>query len=193
MYGNPDTTLRTQFWDLLKRLGDSQSLPWLCGGDLNEILFDHEKRGGGGRDFYLLRNFREALEYCNLADLGFRGPKFTWCRGNSNSPPNSTFIQEQLDRMLGNSGWSDWFPNSIVHHLRLWGSDHRPLLVEVLKDGKVSSLGNRLRRGRFHFEETWADEPECRDTILKHLKKQAAGNLDEVASKLKYCATDLLK
>ncbi|KAL5574256.1 hypothetical protein UlMin_023853 [Ulmus minor] len=136
MYGNPDTMLRTHFWDLLKRLGDSQSLPWLCGGDLNKILFDHEKRGGGGRALYLLRNFRKALEYCNLADLGFRGPKFTWCRGNSNSPSNSTFVQERLDRMLGNSGWSDLFPNSIVHHLRLWGSNHRPLLVEVLKDGE---------------------------------------------------------
>ncbi|KAL5541281.1 hypothetical protein UlMin_042503 [Ulmus minor] len=189
MYGNPDTTLRIQFWDLLKRLGDSHSLPWLCGGDLNEILFDHEKKGGGDRASYLLRNFREAIEYCNLADLGFRGPKFTWCRGNN----NSNFIQERLDRMLENSGWSDMFPNSIVHHLRLWGSDHRPLLIEVLKDGEVSSLGRSLRRGRFHFEEAWADEPECRDTILKHWKEQTAGNLEEVANKLHQCASDLLR
>ncbi|KAL5565680.1 hypothetical protein UlMin_028844 [Ulmus minor] len=189
MYGNPDTTLRTQFWDLMKRLGDSHSLPWLCGGDLNEILFDHEKKGGGDRASYLLRNFREPIEYCNLADLGFRGPKFTWCRGNN----NSNFIQERLDRMLGNSGWSDMFPNSIVHHLRLWGSDHRPLLIEVLKDGEVSSLGKSLRRGRFHFEEAWADEPECRDTILKHWREQTAGNLDEVANKLHQCASDLLR
>ncbi|KAL5570870.1 hypothetical protein UlMin_020467 [Ulmus minor] len=114
LYGNPDTSLRPQFWDLMKRLGDSSSLPWLCGGDMNEILFHHEKKGGGDRASYLLRNFREAIEYCNLADLGFRGPKFTWCRGNY----NSNFIQERLDRMLGNSGWSDMFPNSIVHHLR---------------------------------------------------------------------------
>ncbi|KAL5555846.1 hypothetical protein UlMin_038082 [Ulmus minor] len=83
--------------------------------------------------------------------------------------------------MLGNSGWSDLFPNSIVHHLRLWGSDHRPLLIEVLKDGEVSSLGKSLRKGRFHFEEAWADEPEYRDTILKHWREQTAGNLDEVA------------
>ncbi|KAL5547185.1 hypothetical protein UlMin_006872 [Ulmus minor] len=189
MYGNPDTSLRTQFWDLMKWLGDSHSLPWLCGGDLNEILFDHEKKGGGARDSYLLRNFREALEYCNLADLGFCGPKFTWCRGNN----NSNFIQERLDRMLGNSGWSDMFPNSIVHHLRLWGSDHRPLLIEVLKDSEVSSLGKSLRRGHFHFEEAWADEPECRDTILKHWREQTAGNLDEVAYKLHQCASDLLR
>ncbi|KAL5562724.1 hypothetical protein UlMin_032471 [Ulmus minor] len=154
---------------------------------MNEILFDHEKKGGGGRASYLLRNFREALEFCNLADLGFRGPKFAWCRGSY----NSNFIQERLDRMLGNSGWSDMFPNSIVHHLGLWGSDHRPLLIEVLKEGEVSSLGKSLRRGRFHFEEAWADEPECRDTILKHWREHSAGNLDEVANKLQQCASDL--
>ncbi|KAL5540368.1 hypothetical protein UlMin_043037 [Ulmus minor] len=142
LYGNPDTSLKTQFWDLLKRLGDSHSLSWLCGGDLNEILFEHEKRGGGARDLYLLRNFRDAMEYCNLADLGFRGPKFTWCRGNN----NANFIQERLDRMLGNSGWSDMFPNSIVHHLRLWGSDHRPLLIEVLKDGNLDEVANKLHQ-----------------------------------------------
>ncbi|KAL5574815.1 hypothetical protein UlMin_016514 [Ulmus minor] len=138
----------------MKRLGDSHSLPWLCGGDLNEILFDHEKKGGGARDSYLLRNFREALEYCNLADLGFRGPKFTWCRGNN----NSNFLQERLDRMLGNSGWSDMFPNSIVHHLRLWGSDHRPLLIEVLKDSeaKVSPAMNEQLDGPFVAEDVRA-------------------------------------
>ncbi|KAL5556096.1 hypothetical protein UlMin_038332 [Ulmus minor] len=85
------------------------------------------------------------------------------------------------------------FPNSIVHHLRLWGSDHRPLLIEVLKDSEVSSFGKSLRRGRFHFEEAWADEPECRDTILKHWRKQTARNLDEVAYKLHQCASDLLR
>ena len=114
LYGNPDTSLRSQFWNLMKRLGDSSSLPWLCGGDMNEILFDHEKKGGGDRASYLLQNFREVIEYCNLADMGFRGPKFTWCRGNN----NSNFIQERLDRMLGNSGWSDMFPNS--HYYKNW-------------------------------------------------------------------------
>ncbi|KAL5573135.1 hypothetical protein UlMin_022732 [Ulmus minor] len=177
MYGNPDTSLRTQFWDLLKRLGTATPSHGCV------------KKGGGARDSYLLRNFKDAMEYCNLADLGFQGPKFTWCRGNN----NANFIQERLDRMLGNSGWSDMFPNCIVHHLRLWGSDHRPLLIEVLKDGKVSSLGKSLRKGRFHFEEAWADEPECRDTILKHWREQSAGNLDEVANKLHQCASDLLR
>ncbi|KAL5538246.1 hypothetical protein UlMin_044727 [Ulmus minor] len=167
LYGNPDTSLRPQFWDLMKRLKDSSSLPWLCRGDMNEILFDHEKKKGGGRASYLLRNFREAIEYCNLADLGFWGPKFTWCRGNY----NSNFIQERLDRMLGNSGWSDMFPNSIVHHLGLWGSDHRPLLIEVLKEGNLDEVANKLQQcasdlSRWNLEKfSWLREEIKKKTI----------------------------
>ena len=136
LYGNPDTSLRPQFWNLLKRLGDLSSLPWLCGGDLNEILFGHEKQGGTERANFLMSQFREATNYCGLADLGFRGPKFTWNRGNGDR-----LVQERLDRMLGNSGWLDLFPNSLVHHLKLRGSDHRPLLVELLQADEHSNFG----------------------------------------------------
>ncbi|KAL5574982.1 hypothetical protein UlMin_016681 [Ulmus minor] len=117
----------THSWDLLKRLGDCHSLPWLCGGDLNEILFDYEKSGGGNRAPSLMQNFRECLDHCGLADLGYRGPHFTWYRGNN----NSNLIQEKLDRMLGNQSWLHLFPNSVVCHLRFRGSDHRPLLKEL--------------------------------------------------------------
>ncbi|KAL5567922.1 hypothetical protein UlMin_024497 [Ulmus minor] len=186
LYGNPDTSLRTQFWTLLKRLGDASSMPWLCGGDLNEILFGHEKQGGATRAQYLMNAFREAANYCGLADLGFRGPKFTWNRGK-----NACLVQERLDRMLGNSGWLDLFPNSLVHHLNLRGSDHRPLLVELLRVDDSSSFGKIWKRGRFHFEEAWVDERECSNLIKTHWRSSAAVNLDGVANKLRLCATDL--
>ncbi|KAL5552000.1 hypothetical protein UlMin_002176 [Ulmus minor] len=186
LYGNPDTSLRTQFWTLLKRLGDVSSMPWLCGGDLNEIFFGHEKQGGATRAQYLMNAFREAANYCGLADLGFRGPKFTWNRGK-----NACLVQERLDRMLGNSGWLDLFPNSLVHHLNLRGSDHRPLLVELLRVDESSSFGKIWKRGRFHFEEAWVDEMECSNLIKTHWRSSAAVNLDGVANKLRLCATDL--
>ncbi|KAL5571245.1 hypothetical protein UlMin_020842 [Ulmus minor] len=131
LYGNPNTSLRPQFWTLMKRLGDSSSLPWLCGGDLNEILFGHEKQGGAERAQYLMSHFRETINYCGLADL----------------------VQERLDRMLGNSRWVDLFPNSLVHHLNMRGSDHRPLLCSnIIKSHWNSSpttnlagVANKLR------------------------------------------------
>ncbi|KAL5575135.1 hypothetical protein UlMin_016834 [Ulmus minor] len=186
LYGNPDTSLRTQFWTLLKRLGDASPMPWLCGGDLNEILFSHEKQGGATRAQYLMNAFRDATNYCDLVDLGFRGPKFTWNRGK-----NACLVQERLDRMLGNSGWVDLFPNSLAHHLNLRGSDHRPLLVELLRVDESSSFGKIWKRGRFHFEEAWVDEKECGNLINNHWRSSAADTLDGVAYKLRLCATDL--
>ncbi|KAL5574765.1 hypothetical protein UlMin_016464 [Ulmus minor] len=178
LYGNPDTSLRTQFWTLLKRLGYASSMPWLCGGDLNEILFGHEKQGGATRAQYLMNAFREATNYCGLADLGFRGPKFTWNRGK-----NACLVQERLDRMLGNGGWLDLFPNSLVHRLNLRGSDHRPLLVELLRVDESSSIGKIWKRGRFHFEEAWVDEVECSNLIKNHWRSSAAVNLDGLESR----------
>ncbi|KAL5554075.1 hypothetical protein UlMin_041476 [Ulmus minor] len=186
LYGNPDTSLRPQFWNLMKRLGDSSSLPWLCGGDLNEILFGHEKQGGAERAHYLMSHFRETINYCGLADLGFRGPKFTWTRGNG-----ASLVQERLDRMLGNSRWVDLFPNSLVHHLNMRGSDHRPLLVELLQADERSIFGQSWKRGRFHFEEAWADEEECSNIIKSHWNSSPTTNLAGVANKLRLCATDL--
>ncbi|KAL5570730.1 hypothetical protein UlMin_020327 [Ulmus minor] len=162
LYGSPDTSLRHQFWNLMKRLGDSSTFPWLCGGDLNEILFNHEKHGGIERAHYLMSNFRETLNYCGLADLGYRGPKFTWCRGKA-----TNLVQERLDRMLGNCEWMDLFPNSYVHHLNLKGSDHRPLLVELLKADEFSNFGKSWKRGRFHFEKAWVEETEYSKIIKK--------------------------
>ncbi|KAL5565698.1 hypothetical protein UlMin_028862 [Ulmus minor] len=102
---------------------------------------------------YLMNNFREAINYCGLADLGFRGPKFTWNRGNG-----AYLVQERLDRMLGNCGWLDLFPNSLVHQLNLRGSDHRPLLVELLRADERAIIGKNWKRGRFHFEEAYKEE-----------------------------------
>ncbi|KAL5570762.1 hypothetical protein UlMin_020359 [Ulmus minor] len=161
LYGNPDSSLRTHSWDLLKFLGDFHSLPWLCGGDLNEILFEYEKSGGGNKAPFLMQNFRECLDHCGLADLGYRGPHFTWYRGNN----DSNLIQERLDRMLGNQGWFHLFPNSVVHHLRFQGLDHRPLLVELLQEHESSSIAsarhakNRME-GLFDSNEQWCTNEE---------------------------------
>lgn len=39
-----DDTRKYKTWDLLRHLHSQSSLPWLCAGDFNEILFDVEKK-----------------------------------------------------------------------------------------------------------------------------------------------------
>ncbi|KAK2661602.1 hypothetical protein Ddye_000176 [Dipteronia dyeriana] len=45
-YSHPDESQRCHSWTLLKRLSELIELPWLCVGDLNEILCGSKKEGG---------------------------------------------------------------------------------------------------------------------------------------------------
>ncbi|KAK3218312.1 hypothetical protein Dsin_012282 [Dipteronia sinensis] len=126
-YGHPEATQRHHSWALLWCLSEVVDLPRLCVGDFNEILCNSEKEGGLERSHLLLDNFRKALNYCGLEDLGFLGPQFTW----SNRRNDNQLIQEWLDRGVSTFNWNQMFPFSSVKHLDLWPSDHRSLLIEV--------------------------------------------------------------
>lgn len=59
-YGHPTIGLRYHSWQLLKRLAsihELKLLPWLVGGDFNEILYDSEKAGGVSRAFNQISAF----------------------------------------------------------------------------------------------------------------------------------------
>lgn len=69
-----------QSWQLLKRLAgihELSLLPWLVGGDFNEILFESEKMGGMLRTAGQMREFSETIEDCGLCDIPAHGDKFT--------------------------------------------------------------------------------------------------------------------
>ena len=94
-YGAPETHLRSASWNLLRTLQNQCDLPWLCGGDFNELLKSHEKSGGRPRPFGQMQKFREVLDECGLIDLGFIGKKFTWFK---NYPSGG--LWERLDRAV---------------------------------------------------------------------------------------------
>jgi hypothetical protein len=60
-----------------------------------------EKWGWTGQPNSQMTAFRQALESCDLFDLGYRGPKFTWCSFWN----DGDFIKERLDRGVANSEW----------------------------------------------------------------------------------------
>lgn len=79
-YSKPKTHKRHESWDLLRYLHSQNSLPWLCSYDFNEITKQSKKLGGRLRPHNQMQIFREALDECELMDLGFKGSPFTWSK-----------------------------------------------------------------------------------------------------------------
>ncbi|XP_050233456.1 uncharacterized protein LOC126681944 [Mercurialis annua] len=123
--------------------------PWICGGDFNEVFTETEKVGGGRKQQYLMRNFREAVEACNLFEVRGLENDFTWW-GNR----ESGVVREKLDRFLINDDWSLLYPDHVAFSLGFWGSDHAPIITcHKEKIGRDSGKVDLKRR--FPFEESW--------------------------------------
>ena len=101
--------------------------------------------------------FWNTLAYCELADLGFQGGKFTW----NNGRPGMDFVQERIDKACANQAWSDLFPRSQVIHLSASYSDHIPIMLTI----QANSDEKRKKKFPRRFEEKWASHPECRQVI----------------------------
>ena len=55
-------------------------MPWLCGGDFNELTRQEEKLGGAARNHGQMQLFKDVLDECGFMDLGFVGSQFTWSK-----------------------------------------------------------------------------------------------------------------
>jgi hypothetical protein len=96
-YGEPSTDKKVLSWKALQVLNAARRRPWLCLGDFNEILLRCEEEEGLLRSQACMVRFKEALEECELADLGFTGDPFTW---RNNRHTSSSYIWERLDRAV---------------------------------------------------------------------------------------------
>ncbi|KAK5775605.1 hypothetical protein PVK06_043512 [Gossypium arboreum] len=81
MYASPDRAKRKYLWTDLMEVLPPDLTPWLILGDFNAILSLKDKKSDRsmGKRCKLFGNF---VESCNIQDLGFIGPAFTWQRGN---------------------------------------------------------------------------------------------------------------
>ncbi|XP_050217791.1 uncharacterized protein LOC126668646 [Mercurialis annua] len=184
-YGNPNHLKRVHSWTLLSRLSSLFNGPWLCSGDFNEVLDHSEKLGGAKKPDFLIQNFRNALEVCDLFDAGGVDSGFTWW-GNR----GAEVVKERLDRFTINLGWKGLFPDCSVEHLEMWGSNHRPILMHNTKlRGKANQ--RRRRNVRFFFEETWTTKQEFRERVNDSWSSYSGNqNFSTMVRKLKRCAND---
>lgn len=100
VYGESQSDQKEHMWEMLRGLMNPDDGPWLCAGDFNEILYSLKKEGGRPRPQVCMDHFREALEACDLQDLGFYGDVFTW---RNHSHRVEGYIRELLDRAVGNT------------------------------------------------------------------------------------------
>lgn len=91
--------------------------------------------------------FRNALESCNLKDLGFKGARHTWTNGRH----DGGFIKEQLDRAVANLEWCAIYREVIVFVLAARTLDHKPLLMHFNHDKEDKMEFHRS----FNFEAKW--------------------------------------
>ncbi|KAL0291651.1 UNVERIFIED_CONTAM: hypothetical protein Sradi_7018700 [Sesamum radiatum] len=157
VYEHPEATCREETWNLLRRLSHLSSKPWLCAGDFNEILLQEEKTGAP-RPRRQIEDFRSCLAFCQLADLGYSGHKFTWC--NHREAPNT--VRVRLDRACATLAWQHMFRSARVSTETARSSDHNPLVIEL---EAVRDISNKQRRKLFRFEAMWTRSAECEAVI----------------------------
>jgi hypothetical protein len=71
-YGEPETHLRENSWNLLRTLKNQHNLPWCCVGDFNEIIRNSEKSGHRNQSERQMQGFKNVIDECGFIDLGFR-------------------------------------------------------------------------------------------------------------------------
>ena len=62
---------------MLWLLRSKLKLPWCCLCDFNKLLQVQDKQGGPPQAYNHMQAFRDTLDTCGFADLGYSGPDFT--------------------------------------------------------------------------------------------------------------------
>ncbi|XP_021737165.1 uncharacterized protein LOC110703680 [Chenopodium quinoa] len=119
-----------------------------------------EKEGGAPRGDRLIDSFREAMDNCDIRDLGFKGSVFTWERGNS----ITTFVRERLDRFVVDDEWCNLFLDFKVCNMPIFksNSDHAQIILSTEKINDRHSSGST-----FKFKSLWLSREEYSEVVAK--------------------------
>lgn len=122
-----------------------------------------------------------ALADCDLCDLGFTGPRYTWC----NNKTDGNFTQERLDRAVANRDWCSHFQHVEVSVLAATSSDHNPILISY---NEVPTDPLTYRRS-FKFEASWQLDPDYSNIIKEAWGQNVAteSRMMDIQSRLSAC------
>lgn len=130
-----------------------------------------------------MEQFREAVNFCSLEDLGYTGSPFTW----SNGRQGTMNIRERLDRCLANPGWKSRNHGYKIRHLPRYKSDHSPVILECCDDVRIEGrVGGRYG---FRFEHMWIDHPNFQNILSESW--QGTTMLNSFSGKVNKCGAEL--
>ena len=154
IYGDPVVECREYVWERLTRMSTNRSGAWFMSGDFNEIKGNHEKKGGGRkRPETSFLPFRIMLADCGMIEFPYKFNHMSWVGYRSSGK-----VQCRLDRAVGNEEWHHLFSHTNVEYLKLWGPDHRPVLI------RIQSREVR-RRKSFKFDRRWLLKDGLKEAI----------------------------
>uniref|UniRef100_A0A8R7R7F6 Uncharacterized protein n=1 Tax=Triticum urartu TaxID=4572 RepID=A0A8R7R7F6_TRIUA len=96
---------------------------------------------------------------CSLTDVGYSGPKFTWC--NKQDP--DCHVKCRLDRAAANGAFTGMFDGCGVENLIATSLDHYPMLV--LLGGRTQQARRSPVQQGFRYEEMWLLADDYRETL----------------------------
>ncbi|XP_075665186.1 uncharacterized protein LOC142634819 [Castanea sativa] len=118
---------RQILWNNLSKVVELHNKPWIMAGDFNEPLLDGDKFGGRGASLNRSLVFKECLDRCNVIDMGFSGPRYTW----TNKRDINDLILKRINRFFMNPSWCVLYPDAKVTHLTRCHFDHCLVLMEA--------------------------------------------------------------
>jgi hypothetical protein len=159
IYGEPNRSLRNRTWDIMKQMRSDSDLAWVCLGDFNEMLRKEEQLGPNAMEEYLINGFREAVDVCQLCDIGYIGLDWTF----EKKVDGGQFVRVRLDRVLASASWSSCFPLAAVRHLTAVKSDRCPILLSCVPDERSDQI--RSKGKPFRYEIMWETNKSIKSVI----------------------------
>lgn len=134
--------------------------------------------GPNERDSAQIAGFREAVDVCELADLGYKGLDWTF----EKRIVGGEYCRVRLDRALASPNWSSMFPFASVEHLTAAKSDHSPIVL--MNELEAGNLRFALKKP-FRYECMWETDSSFRNTIEEAWRMdQPASIVTDLANKL---------
>ncbi|KAL4297791.1 hypothetical protein GQ457_12G013530 [Hibiscus cannabinus] len=163
-------------WSLFDTLRQASSLPWLIGGDFNELLCHSEKEGGRRKPRGLIENFRDCLHRNDLFDCK---PSSGWFTFTYTNGCHGT-IRERLDRFVASPDWLSLYPLFRATSSFTAMSDHCILLMD--SDPIVDNGAPRRGGDYFRYDNCWATESACIDKVHTAWSFTAGSTIDKLSA-----------